>query len=193
MLPQFQVRESGTTEPGAVVGSVTAMGYGRETWVGAGWIGYLKSEDDHLIRGRWRQRGELWAFEPDEERDVQAIRAQQHWVILDGYWGERAELVLDRNRQWRKVRFEPTDAIKLEGRTTQGTQPELSDREIVESGWDHEHCAICWETIGTGEHATGYLSPPETWVCHTCYGEFVERRSLGFISKTPDGDGPPSG
>src|SRR5437899_4102055 len=115
MLPQFRVSEYGPMEARVVAGSVTATTHGGETWVGEGWIGYLKADGDHLVRGRWRQRGQLWAFEPDDEEDVQAIRTQPQWMILDGYWGARAELVLDRDRQWRKAPFDASDAIKIEG------------------------------------------------------------------------------
>jgi hypothetical protein len=65
------------------------------------------------------------------------------------------------------------------GATTGGG--ETSGAELVESGWDHEHCAICWETLGPGGQAEGYVSGQRTWVCERCYLNFVERRSLDFI------------
>jgi len=53
--------------------------------------------------------------------------------------------------------------------------------ELVEGGWDHEHCAICWEAIGPVDQVEGYFSAPDTWVCERCYVDYVARRSLEFI------------
>src|SRR5207302_34276 len=65
----------------------------------------------------WHQRGELWEFAPDNPDDLATIRARPDWDVLDGYWGERAELVLDQTRRWDKTRVQPTDAIRVQGPT----------------------------------------------------------------------------
>jgi hypothetical protein len=57
----------------------------------------------------------------------------------------------------------------------------MSGPELVKAGWDHEHCAICWQTLGLGGQPEAYVSDHGTWVCEQCYVNFVERRSLDFI------------
>ncbi len=183
MFPRFEVTEE-RSEPRAVFGCVSTTAYGRETWIGDGWIGYLM-HGVTLIRGRWHRRGELWAFAPDSPGVTDAIRDQRGWSVLDSYWGERAELVLDRYREWHRARFEPTDAIQFKGTggvwLRQATGSAADGGEVVEGAWDHEHCEICWETLCPGGQAEGYVSPSHTWVCERCYSDFIARASLDFI------------
>jgi hypothetical protein len=204
MFPIFRVIEGGETDD-SVVGTVTRTTHGSETWVGDGWIAILKGGVE-LIRGRWHRKGDLWEFAPKHPNDRDAICAQREWEVLDSYWGERAEIVLDETRQWDKARFRPTDAIRIQGPAgawitplsgideappvrpsrlfppnTASTIDDTWHAEAVEAGWDHEHCAICWETLGPDAQAEGYVSEPRTWVCEQCYNQFVERRSLEFI------------
>jgi hypothetical protein len=183
MFPRFRVAQNEFSEIGVALGLVTATTYGNETWVGDGWIAYLMA-DMKLIRGRWHLRGDLWAFAPEDAGAVQALFADSEWAILDGYWGGRAELVLDLGRQWQRTRFEPRDAVRsmrhdviyMKARSSEPAQGEL-----VEGGWDHEHCEICWVTLGAGGTPDGYVSKGTTWVCERCYDAFVQRRSLEFI------------
>ena len=56
----------------------------------------------------------------------------------------------------------------------------LAGGEVVPGGWEHEHCAICWQKIGFGGEPRGFFSLPESWVCEGCYGSFVVPRSLAF-------------
>src|SRR5262245_57400204 len=116
MFPVFHLIAGGPGRMKDVVGTVTGETYGSETWVGDGWIGYLKS-GAKLIRGRWHRKGDLWEFSPEQPNGRDAVCAQLEWEILDAYWGERAEIVVDQARQWDKVRFQPTDAIRIQGPT----------------------------------------------------------------------------
>jgi hypothetical protein len=183
MLPHFHVTDEQPTRD-AVVGSISTVSPGSKTWVGEGWIGYLMSPS-MLIPGRWHRHHELWAFTPERPGDIASIRGQHEWSVLDGYWGERAELVLDRDRKWRRTRFEPTDAVRTSepgGAVLMRSSGAGTDEgELVKSGWDHEHCALCWEKIGPAGQTEGYRSPPHTWLCERCYVEYVAKRSLEFI------------
>ena len=205
LFPAFHVRERSVGAKAGVLGTVTRTSQGREDWIGDGWIGCLKA-GAKLVFGRWHRRGDLWEFAPEGSDEVDEVVAQREWEVLDGYWGERAEIVLDQTRRWDRARFEPTDAIRLQGpagvwlkpvtgddegtpTTSAGAFPagataggsEIGGAEVVESGWDHEHCAICWETLGPRGQPEGYVSGQRTWVCERCYLNFVERRSLDFI------------
>lgn len=79
--------------------------------------------------------------------------------VLDGYWGDRADLVLDTSLIWNRHQW--TDAA------------------------DHDHCAICWATISTqekSEHfAARYPEGRRDRVCAPCYHNYVSKRALGFI------------
>ena len=53
--------------------------------------------------------------------------------------------------------------------------------EVVPGGWDYEHCEIYSEKIGVGGEPEGYFSPPSSWICVSCYENFVVTRSLAFV------------
>ncbi|MGZ4888143.1 MAG: hypothetical protein ACXWBH_03110 [Candidatus Angelobacter sp.] len=154
MFPRFHIIRS---DAGEFFGSVTATTFGNETWVGDGWIGCLMA-DKKFIFGRWHKGGyvrrDSWAFVPDDPGIVEVLQLDTEWVILAGYWGERAELVLDPDRKWQKALYEESD---------------------------HDHCAICWETLGPGGQLEGYVSEDATWICCRCYESFVQPWSLDFI------------
>lgn len=41
--------------------------------------------------------------------------------------------------------------------------------------WDHEHCELCFEKIGTGGIAGGYATADEyRWLCPVCWRDFHE-------------------
>jgi hypothetical protein len=137
---------------GEVVGAVTSTTFGKETWVDDGFLGYLM-KDECLISGRWHKRGDSWGFVPHHKDVVETLRPDSEWQIIDWYWGERTALVLDSKRIWIKAEYK---------------------------GQDHDHCAICWESIGAG--GEGYVDDGATWVCGQCHDSYVRTRSLGFIS-----------
>jgi hypothetical protein len=180
-LPRFQVVQSELTR---VLGLVTATTYGRSTWVSDRWTGYLM-EDMSLILGRWSDGADLWKFTPTSKDNVQVILGRNEWSILDAYWGERAEIVLDLHRHWHKARFRLMDAIRFRRKgsivMTKAEESEVAGAELVDGGWDHEHCKICWDTLGQGGEEEGYLREDGIWVCRRCYDTFVEPHSLDFI------------
>lgn len=96
------------------------------------------------------------------------------YPFMSGYWGERAHLVYDSSREWQKVEFVAHDTIRYhsDGKT-----------EVVEGGWDHEHCAICGQTISPFElgNEYGYQDQDDSWVCLSCYEQYIVPKSLGFI------------
>ena len=47
--------------------------------------------------------------------------------------------------------------------------------EIVEDGWDHEHCYFCWKKIVEDDIAYCLDSNPEHWICETCFDDFKDR------------------
>lgn len=156
MFPRFHIIRR---DAGEILGSVTSTAFGAETWVGDGCLGCLMAEE-RFVFGRWHKRRyvrrDFWAFVPDDPAVIETLLLNADWAILDSYWGERAELVLDTARKWQKLLYEKTD---------------------------HDHCSICWQTLGQGGQPDGYVSEEATWICFRCYESFVEPRSLDFIPR----------
>jgi hypothetical protein len=52
--------------------------------------------------------------------------------------------------------------------------------DLVPDGWSHDHCAICWWTLGdsgTDEDCIGYTDERGDWVCTECYDLFLNTNS----------------
>lgn len=149
MFPRFLITRRLTDRVTGVLSTVFANG---ERWVDDAWLGYLK-RDKRFIHGRWHRGADEWTFVPED--DAEALAYENEWEVFDCYWGERAELVIDDSRTWRKAAHINTE---------------------------HDHCAICWQKIGQYGELEGYVTADGEWVCLTCYRLFVEKRSLGFIT-----------
>jgi hypothetical protein len=126
------------------------------------------------------------SFVPTTPDELGLLQVGERYRRFDGYWGERAALVLDRDRSWQKRTFEPVDAVAykrpsdtLVGKATNQNLPEGGT--LVKGGWDHEHCDICWETISPHTDPVAMFSEPDHWICRKCYEKFVVPRSLDFI------------
>ena len=103
---------------------------------------------------------------------------------LEDWWtDDQKELVEDNTRNWVKKLFTTTPGYwilvnghKLMGKVTD--HEELPpDAVIDETGWGHEHCALCWETISDHEdhQHEGYTDGKE-WVCLTCFDKYISPR-----------------
>ncbi len=135
MFPTFRIKRSDASE---VLGTVSATAFGKEAWVADKYLGYLMRWTS-LIHGRWHSRGEHWGFVPDEPAALARLHSGE-WQIMDGYWGERAELVFDVSRKWKRLQYD---------------------------GSNHDHCAICWQKLGAGGNPEGYVDFRPS--CHLQY------------------------
>lgn len=150
----------------------------RWHWVGEGHLAYLYLGDDQLVEGKFRnvnQPTKSVSFAFKDPDSVLEIKPGESIPYIDGYWGERALIVLDRSLDWQECTFGPRDAIKTfhNGRT-----------EEIPGGWDHEHCAICWATISQKENQVFMKSSQDDCVCLDCFRNHVEPRSIDFIEET---------
>jgi hypothetical protein len=48
--------------------------------------------------------------------------------------------------------------------------------------WDHEHCEICQETIGTGGAAAGFRDQDDHGLCQTCHARYAIAHDLSFVA-----------
>ena len=125
----------------------------------------------------------------ESENDAIILSKQKAYPVLDGYWGERAELVLDENRKWNKIYFKSTDANKFKLDRVTGWQeigqelPEGAEYiGTIKNGWDHEHCYLCMQKISESEENNyGFVDDEKNWICKKCYSEYIQNRSLNFI------------
>ena len=151
-FPRFDVTHRG--EPAGILsGKVSAVRMGAETWVGDGHLGYL-FDGESLTRGRWHEAEGDWGFMPTDGPPASAQLKLEQYVILDSYWGQLAEIVLDREHSWSPAVW--SDSV------------------------DHDHCALCWSTIDSGnprhrDNGRGSI------VCPDCHDRYVEQGSLDFI------------
>lgn len=160
-------------------------------WLGNGYIGYLITTHERLVSGRFVTVDliqKIATFVPDDMKELAQFQAGNKYHRIDGYWGERAELVLGFNRSWAERRFEPGDAVRYPSgagyvlvRASNHTSPPGSDN--VKGAWDHEHCEICWAKISPQTDPIGVFSEPDHWVCRECYAKYVVPRSLDFIGE----------
>jgi len=100
-------------------------------------------------------------------------------------WGaEEWGLVQDLQREWMLQDFAPGPAIRTRGehgwwmRSLDPGEAVPEEAELLEAGWDHEHCAMCWAKIGTQEGAQqqGWVSEPH-WLCPACHERYVIDRA----------------
>lgn len=48
--------------------------------------------------------------------------------------------------------------------------------DLVEDGWTHDHCAICWHTLFDGEKEeenTGWTDGKRNWLCLECHEKLI--------------------
>jgi hypothetical protein len=111
---------------------------------------------------------------------------------LDGYWqAHHIWMVMDASYPWRESIFNAADAVFFtcegsDGRTLRGLRrakpedvhnPEL---QIVQNGWDHEHCELCNQHINNPGD-TCYCGETRYWVCRDCYQKYVRPHDLSFM------------
>ena len=102
------------------------------------------------------------------------------YLILDSYWGERVNLILNPDYIWKATYFQTSESIIIPA--TDGfimTQPNMTTgTSKYEKGiWTHEHCAICWATIDERRNKA-YSCEQGYWVCSRCYEDYISKRNI---------------
>jgi hypothetical protein len=156
-------------------------------WIGVGHIVALVL-GDRFIWGKWRdggQSGGSASIRLDNPTDAGGLRAGMAYPFIDSYWGDRAELVLDSSTSWLRSVFAPVDAVSVThpgGSLITKVGPDDVSGQILAGAWDHEHCEVCYQKIGTGGQAAGWANSEKKWVCESCYVAYVAARSLEFVN-----------
>ena len=85
-----------------------------------------------------------------------------------------------RSKKWQKASWKRRPALiaKKGGASSlyigQTFDPEKFN--LVEDGWEHDHCEICWWTLcdsDNPEENTGYTDGKD-WVCSECYEKLLQ-------------------
>ena len=92
-----------------------------------------------------------------------------------------------REISWTYKVWKPTPALidKTSGSSTQyvGQKFDPLYFDLVETGWTHDHCEFCSQTIsdieGYGE-TDGYVSNND-WLCKDCYKLFIEPKDIDIL------------
>lgn len=129
----------------------------------------------------------------DELRPQLVPRRAFPW--FDAYWGSnQVNIILDPEHTWSETIFQASDAyeraapdtalgtqrVALDGRTWREAlgAPAPGER-LVKSGWDHEHCLICFVAIRPGDGAL--VDPDGYWLCNSCYAKYAAAHDLAFM------------
>ena len=109
--------------------------------------------------------------------------------------------VADETANWLRTEFQVSDAVATPNENGWRSLRKIKPAEeiplgshdyLVEGGWDHEHCFICWDHIDEDE-PTCYRSVDvdgrEWWVCRFCYEKWILAHDVGFMysSLNPEG------
>jgi hypothetical protein len=105
-----------------------------------------------------------------------------HWKVSD----VREEVEWCRTQDWEKKTFAPRSAIKQKHSWKKHEAGKLAPEKgvIIEGGWDHEHCEVCWWKIRESDNpeiGVGYTNGNQ-WLCAECYAQFIEGNLLEIRS-----------
>jgi hypothetical protein len=158
MFPTFKIKTVIENETGnELIGTLSSDSYKGEKWVDDKWLGFIV-EDNRFIYGRWHKLEDNWKFviKPEEIFEANFYEGQELSAV-EGYWGERIELIIDKNTIWKQTVYKAAN----------------ND--------DHDHCFFCWATINEYENNKYMLANERIAVCLNCYENYVVKESFDFI------------
>ena len=96
-----------------------------------------------------------------------------------------------RQLTWTYKIWKPTPALidKSGGSSSQYMGQNFDPKyfDLVEDGWTHDHCEICFQTISNKEgygDMDGYEANNGDWVCKDCYSLFIKPSDVQDIIKS---------
>ena len=108
------------------------------------------------------------------------------YITLHGEKWKFADIQEDidwcRQHSWKRKRWQATSALihKKGGRISQyvGQKFDPDKVDLVEDGWTHDHCVICWHTLFDSkkeEENTGWTDGNRNWLCLECHEKFIRK------------------
>ena len=88
-----------------------------------------------------------------------------------------------RNNKWVKKKWNPSPALLCKKSKVitkySGQKYDSNKFELIENGWDHDHCLFCWQCIcDSGSKNCKYngFTDGEYWICETCHQKVIVER-----------------
>lgn len=135
------------------------------------------------MRKNFRSPGGIPAIPRALGRGVEGALVEIHGA----HWGApyiREAAAECRRYHWEARRWTPRDALRH--RETQkiflysGQSFDAQQYEVVKSGWEQDHCVICWWELSHSdppERRDAYWNGQE-WLCGECFERFIKRRDF---------------
>ncbi len=86
------------------------------------------------------------------------------------------------NQTWKRQKWVPWSALVSKGKISEyiGQQFNSEYTELVEDGWSHDHCMICWWSLRESdepEHGEDFTTDGRSWICSECHEQFVAKNA----------------
>lgn len=118
-----------------------------------------------------------WKLNMDHSEENQYVLMHgDEWKLADIF--EAVEWA--RQQKWKKQKWFARPALVSNGKISefvgQKFNPEYS--KLVEDGWGHDHCEICfWTLFETDSQVdgVGFTCDGHKWLCVECFTQFVDK------------------
>jgi len=85
-----------------------------------------------------------------------------------------------RTQKWEKQKWAKRTALVSNGKVSDyvGQKYNSEHTKLVENGWEHDHCEICWWALCESEepeNGVGFTTDGHNWLCTECFQAFVEK------------------
>jgi len=117
-----------------------------------------------------------------KKKEIEYKMGDKKKIVIHG--GEAdLEWILDnaeccKDRSWTRKKWKKAQAlVSKDGNSSHkyyGQQYDPKYYDLVEDGWDHDHCKICMWPISENEgHDTSYFDGDGDWICEECHNRFI--------------------
>ena len=85
-----------------------------------------------------------------------------------------------RQQQWKQQKWTTRAALVSKSCVSDYSGQSYNPEQVklVEDGWTHDHCEICWWMLFESEvleDGQGYTIDGHKWICTECYLQFLEQ------------------
>jgi hypothetical protein len=154
-------------------------------------MSYLLSKDHYyyceLIS---LDKNKLYTVLKSTDENIASLQKGDILPWLDAYWNPNLIFeILDKGTIWIKEIFIIKDAQGFLANGINGycevgenIPKDSQPTQIIQEGWDHEHCEICNKKIGKEGEKFGYhTKDEEIWLCPKCFKDYASKQNLAFL------------
>lgn len=128
---------------------------------------------------------------PMSEKQIFVKLPNSDGVIELAYLTEQILNARNIEHDWQPKRWTPQPAlIEINGGSSQLYHGQKYDPQyfnLVDDGWTHDHCLICFQTISNNSDqneqvvSEGYTDQFNNWICHNCYSNFIQPKDYNAV------------